>query len=87
MLGAGVVGYGMRKCDFEPAPLVVGLVLGTFMERSFRQALILSRGDLTEFVGSPLLIFLTALVFIAAFGPPLLHIIKGRIRAHYERSS
>ena len=87
MLGAGVVGYGMRKCDFEPAPLVVGLVLGTFMERSFRQALILSRGDLTEFVGSPLLIILTALVFIAAFGPPLLHIIKGRIRAHYERSA
>ena len=45
MLGAGVVGYIMRKYDYEPAPLVVGLVLGPVMERSLRQTLIISGGD------------------------------------------
>ena len=32
MLGAGVIGYVMRKFGYEPAPLVVGLVLGPVME-------------------------------------------------------
>ena len=46
MLGAGVVGYVMRKYDYEPAPLIVGLVLGPVMERSLRQTLIIPKGNL-----------------------------------------
>jgi putative tricarboxylic transport membrane protein len=46
MLGAGIVGYLMRKYKYEPAPLIVGLVLGPVMERSLRQALIISRGSI-----------------------------------------
>jgi len=69
MLGAGVVGYGMRKYDFEPAPLVVGLVLGPFMERSLRQTLIISRGNLSGLWESPLCIIMWAIIFIAVILP------------------
>ncbi|MBS3906969.1 MAG: tripartite tricarboxylate transporter permease [Syntrophaceae bacterium] len=62
MLGAGAVGYLMRKYDYEPAPLVVGLVLGTVMERSLRQVLIISRGDIGGLWESPL----SAIILIAA---------------------
>lgn len=85
MLGAGVVGYLMRKVDFEPAPLVVGLVLGTVMERSLRQALIISRGDVMGFVGSPLLKIMMAFVLIAIFGPSLLRCLRKRINARVEK--
>ncbi len=45
MLAAGVAGYAMRRYGYEPAPLILGLVLGPIMERSFLQALIIGGGD------------------------------------------
>lgn len=53
MLGAGVVGYLMRKTGFEPAPLVLAFVLGSILEQSFRQSLLTSGGDLSIFVTRP----------------------------------
>jgi putative tricarboxylic transport membrane protein len=47
MVAAGVVGYGMRAFDYDPAPLVLGLVLGPVMERSLLQALTIARGDVS----------------------------------------
>jgi len=44
MLGSGVLGYVMRKYNYEPAPLIVGLVLGPVMERSLCQMMIISQG-------------------------------------------
>jgi TctA family transporter len=43
----GLVGYVMRKLDFPTAPLVLGLVLGDSMEKSLRQSLMMSQGDLS----------------------------------------
>ncbi|MCG0277181.1 MAG: tripartite tricarboxylate transporter permease [Thermanaeromonas sp.] len=54
MLAAGVAGYLMRKYEYDPAPLLIGLVMGPIMERSLRQALIMGRGDLAIFVASPI---------------------------------
>jgi len=81
MLGAGVAGYLMRKYDYEPAPLVVGLVLGTVMERSLRQTLIISRGEPGGLWESPIsaIILLTALV--AAIAPGLWHYFKAKLKA------
>ena len=50
----GIVGYLFSKLDCEPAPLLLGFVLGPMMEENFRRALLLSRGDFTVFVTRPL---------------------------------
>jgi TctA family transporter len=49
----GVVGYVMRLLDYEPAPLLIGFVLGPMMEENFRRAMVLSRGSYATFVQSP----------------------------------
>ena len=52
--GFGVIGYLFFKLGCEPAPLLLGFVLGPMMEENFRRALLLSRGDFTTFVTRPL---------------------------------
>src|SRR5690606_16376888 len=42
----GVAGYALHKLRFEPAPLLLGLVLGGMLEDSLRRGLILSRGSI-----------------------------------------
>ncbi len=54
MMIFGVVGYLMRKFEYEPAPLVLALVLGPIMERAFRQSLIISSGSPLIFFSRPL---------------------------------
>ena len=46
----GVVGYLFIKLGAEPAPLLLGFILGPMMEEHLRRALLLSRGDWTVFV-------------------------------------
>ena len=50
----GVVGYLISKLGFEPAPLLLGFVLGRLMEENFRRALLMSRGDMMTFLTSPI---------------------------------
>ena len=51
MVGAfGVIGYMFIKLGMEPAPLLLGFILGPMMEENLRRALLLSRGDWTVFV-------------------------------------
>jgi putative tricarboxylic transport membrane protein len=50
----GLLGYWLIKHDFEPAPLLLGMVLGPLMEENLRRALLISRGDWTVFVTRPL---------------------------------
>ncbi|MEA2933700.1 MAG: putative tricarboxylic transport rane protein [Variibacter sp.] len=70
MLIMGVLGYVLRKFGFDPAPLVLGLVIAPTFEMSLRQALIMSNGDYMIFLGRPislvlLLISATLLVLAA----------------------
>ncbi len=44
----GVLGYVLRKLDFETAPIVLGLVLAPMMELSLRQSLAMSDGQLRD---------------------------------------
>ncbi len=60
----GVVGYIFVKLECEPAPLILGFILGPLMEENLRRAMLLSRGDPTVFFQRP--ISLTMLL-IAAF--------------------
>jgi TctA family transporter len=50
----GVVGYLFFKLGCEPAPLLLGFILGPLMEENLRRALLLSRGDWTTFLTRPL---------------------------------
>jgi putative tricarboxylic transport membrane protein len=64
MLIMGVVGYGLKKFNFDPAPLVLGLVIAPIFEMSLRQSLIMSDGNWLIFLQRP--IALTLMVVCAA---------------------
>jgi putative tricarboxylic transport membrane protein len=55
-MGAGfaLIGYIFYKLGCEPAPLLLGFILGPMMEENLRRALLLSRGDWTTFMTRPL---------------------------------
>src|SRR5690349_21936714 len=61
MLIMGVVGYGLKKFAFDPAPLVLGLVIAPIFEMSLRQSLIMSNGSWSIFVQRPVAAALLAL--------------------------
>jgi putative tricarboxylic transport membrane protein len=50
MAGFAVLGYVLLKLDCEPAPLLLGFVIGRLLEEHLRRAMLLSRGDPTVFV-------------------------------------
>jgi TctA family transporter len=52
--GFGLLGYFFRKLDCEPAPLVLGFILGPMMEENLRRAMLLSRGDPSVFLTRPI---------------------------------
>lgn len=54
VLFIGIFGYAASRLGYEPAPLLLGLVLGPMVEENFRRALLLSRGDLTVFITRPI---------------------------------
>jgi TctA family transporter len=57
----GVLGYVLIKCGCEPAPLLLGFVLGPLLEEHLRRALIISRGDASVFFTRPISAVLLAL--------------------------
>jgi putative tricarboxylic transport membrane protein len=63
----GVIGYLFIKLGAEPAPLLLGFILGPMMEEYLRRALVLSRGDWSVLVTRPLSAgLLTAAVLLMA---------------------
>ncbi len=70
----GVVGVIFFKLGCEPAPLLLGFILGPMMEENLRRALLLSRGDWTTFVTKPLsagLLIASALMIVAVSLPAI----------------
>jgi TctA family transporter len=54
VMAFGVLGYAMILLRFEPAPLILGFILGPLMEEHLRRAMLLARGDLSTFVTRPI---------------------------------
>ena len=50
----GLVGYVFLRLELEPAPLMLGFILGPMLEENFRRALLLSRGNFATFVARPI---------------------------------
>jgi putative tricarboxylic transport membrane protein len=80
----GVIGYALRKLECEPAPLLLGLVLGPMLEEYFRRAMVLSDGDWSIFVRRPISLgfLLLALALLLAVALP--NIRRGRDEAFRE---
>ncbi len=69
-----LVGYVLIKLGFEPAPMLLGFVLGKLMEEKLRQALILSRGSFMTFVERPVsgvLLAIAVIMLVVALLPSI----------------
>jgi putative tricarboxylic transport membrane protein len=70
----GLLGYALLKLKCEPAPLLLGFVLGPMLEENLRRAMILGRGDPSIFVTRPIsltLLLLTAAVLVVMLLPAI----------------
>jgi len=61
----GLIGYVFYRLGCEPAPLILGFVLGPLVEENFRRSLVLARGDFTVFLTRPLSLALLVMAAIA----------------------
>jgi putative tricarboxylic transport membrane protein len=75
----GFLGYIFLKLGCEPAPLLLGYILGPMLEENLRRALVLSRGDYTVFVTRPM----SAVMLLMAAGLLVLMVVPA-IRAKRE---
>jgi putative tricarboxylic transport membrane protein len=74
MLGFGLLGYFFLKVGVEPAPFVLGFVLGPMLEENFRRAMLISSGDLMVFIERPIsavLLACSALLLASLLVPEL----------------
>ena len=72
MLVFGIVGYLMKKFDYEGAPLVLAYVLGPMLEISLRQSLTISNGSFSIFIMRPISaigIIASVLLILSSFLP------------------
>ena len=61
----GLLGYAFAKLGCEPAPMLLGYILGPMMEEYLRRALLLSKGDATVFVSRPISASMLAVAVVA----------------------
>src|SRR4051812_12947520 len=64
----GFFGYLLMRLDLEPAPLMLGFILGPMLEENFRRAMILSRGSFSIFVTHPISATLLGLIAVLIAG-------------------
>ena len=79
----GIMGYVLMVLKFEPAPLLLGYILGPMLEEYLRRALLISRGDPSIFIDRPIsatLLAFTAALLVWAFWSTL----RSNLRAKRE---
>jgi TctA family transporter len=76
-----VVGYLLVKLDCEPAPLLLGFVLGPMLEENLRRAMLLSKGSFSTFIERPISATLLGLSVVA-----LVLVLLPAIRAKREEA-
>ncbi len=60
----GVIGYFLRKLEFEPGPMILAFVLGPILENGLRQSLLMSAGSPLIFITRPISGSLIAVLFL-----------------------
>jgi putative tricarboxylic transport membrane protein len=71
MLIFGIIGYFLKKLDYEPAPLVLALVLGPMFEKALVQSLRISYGSPWVFLTRPISLGLLITVVLFSLVPYL----------------
>ncbi len=74
MVAFGLAGYLLTKLECEPAPLLLGFILGPMMEEYLRRAMLLSRGNAMVFLERPIsavMLVLATLALIAILSPAI----------------
>jgi putative tricarboxylic transport membrane protein len=80
MIVFGVMGYAFKKLNYPLAPLVLAIVLGDRAEASFRQAMLVSQGEMSVFFSNSLVGTMTGLALALLFWP-IVSWASGRFRA------
>jgi len=70
-LGAGVLGYFMRRYGFSVVPLAIGLILGEILEQRLGQSMVMLNEQWWLLPTRPLTLFFLILTFLALFGKPI----------------
>ena len=70
-LGAGVVGFFMRRYGFSVVPMAIGLILGGMLETRLGQSMVMLDEKWWLMFSRPLALFFFVLTALALFGPPL----------------
>jgi putative tricarboxylic transport membrane protein len=73
----GIAGYAIRGSGYEPAPLVLALVLGPLIETALRQSLKITRGDIGGVILRPICLSIYGAVVIAFLAPVALKFVMG----------
>ena len=77
----GLLGYLFHKLECEPAPLILGFILGPMMEENLRRGMLLSRGDPSVFFSRPL-----SLAFLVLAAGMLIAVVLPGIRRGREKA-
>ena len=71
LLGAGILGYIVRKLGYSIAPLSIGFVLGPILENSLRQSITIADGSVTEFFNTPIGLAIYAALALTILWQPI----------------
>jgi len=72
----GIIGYFVKKLNMPVATFVLALILGVKFETSFRQAMLIGKGDFTIFASDPITIFFIAATIVSIVGPRVMAMLK-----------
>jgi len=81
MVVFGILGYFFKKLQYPLAPLVLAIVLGDNAESSFRQAMLMSQGQVGIFFSKPLVGTMTVLALLLLFWPLIAWLLSKARRA------
>ena len=77
LLGAGILGYVVRKLGYSIAPLSIGFVLGPILENSLRQSLTIADGSVLEFFDTPIGLSIYAALALTILWAPVAARLRG----------
>ncbi len=84
MIIFGMVGYVLRKFEFEAAPLMVAFILGPILENSWRQSLVISDGKFSIFVEKPISVVTLTIAALLIINSLIKYYRKKRKRFTFE---
>jgi putative tricarboxylic transport membrane protein len=79
-LSSASFGFFFRRFSFSPAPLVMGLVLGTMVEETLKQSLIIFDQNWLMFFSRPIVVALFAVTLLGVFSPLIARALRAAFR-------